>query len=334
MKGLVSAWYKRAPWLIILTPFSLIYRFIVFIRRFYYRVGIFKVHRLAVPVIVVGNITVGGTGKTPFVIWLANYLKTQGYKPGIVSRGYGGVADHYPFDVKAKSDPLEAGDEPVLIARRTQCPVVIDPKRVRAAQYLLAEHDCNIIISDDGLQHYALGRDIEIAIVDGERRYANGFCLPAGPLREPVSRLKSVDFIINNGGHAPGEFNMQLIDKQLQPVSDGENVLAKGSHTHVQAIAGIGNPQRFFNRLEHLGYQFISHTFPDHHQYSFADINFGDDDVILMTEKDAVKCEAFADHRHWYLPVEAELDPAFQTAFMRKLKFRSETRYTTKSTSS
>jgi len=319
MKGLVSAWYKRAPWLIILTPFSLIYRFIVFIRRFYYRVGIFKVHRLAVPVIVVGNITVGGTGKTPFVIWFANYLKTQGYKPGIVSRGYGGKADHYPFDVEAKSDPSVAGDEPVLIARNTQCPVVIDPKRTRAAQYLLSEHDCNIIISDDGLQHYALGRDIEIAIVDGERRYANGFCLPAGPLREPVSRLKHVDFIVNNGGHAPGEFTMQLIDKELHAVSGGSHPLPKGSHTSVQAIAGIGNPERFFKRLEHLGYEFISHIFPDHHQYSFADINFGEDDVILMTEKDAVKCEAFADHRHWYLPVEAEVNPAFQTAFMRKL---------------
>jgi len=275
-----------------------------------------------VPVIVIGNISVGGTGKTPLVIFLAQWLKSQGYQPGIVSRGYGGKATHWPQEVTADSDPILVGDEPVLIAKRTSCPMAVSPNRPEAVQKLINENKCNIIISDDGLQHYALGRDIEIAVINGQQKFGNGFLLPAGPLREPVSRLKSVDFVVTNGqGTFPfSTFKMQLIPGEIYQVSHPMNKLNLDDiHQPIQAIAGIGNPQRFFDTLKSLNLQIIEHPFPDHHAFKLKDIDFGQDALILMTEKDAVKCQAFANERCWCLPVEAKVDAKFIQNLQKKL---------------
>ena len=280
------------------------------LRRWLYKKNFLKTKHFNVPVIVVGNITVGGTGKTPFVIWLVDTLKSQGFKPGIVSRGYGGKASSYPVAVEVDSDAAVVGDEALLLARRAECPVVVDPRRVNAVQTLLDKYDCDIVISDDGLQHYALGRNLEIAIIDGERRLGNGFLLPAGPLREHSKRLKDVDLVISNGDAKEGELAMRLVSDDMRNVADPS---ITQSITYLQdkpliAVAGIGNPDRFFNTLRSHGLEFIEKVFPDHHQFNKNDFELPDDAFIIMTEKDAVKCKDLVGDNAWTLPVTAELD--------------------------
>jgi len=322
MKLITDAWYREHSFLKLLLPLSFLFRCLIYLRRQCYRFGIFKSKRFPKPIIVVGNITVGGTGKTPLVIYLAQQLKQQGYKPGIVSRGYGGIAKRYPLQVSASSDPIEVGDEAVLIAARTQCPMVVDPKRINAAQVLLDQHDCDVLISDDGLQHYALARDIEIAVIDGARRLGNRWCLPAGPLREPARRLHEVDFVVVNGAGRADEIVMQLQPGRFINLVDSNKtqMAVYFSEQTIHAVAGIGNPQRFFKSLRELGLQIIEHPFPDHHRYCVDDLNFNDALPIVMTEKDAVKCKAFVDEGVWYLPVDAELDETFKMNVLAQLK--------------
>lgn len=301
-------WYGNHPLKWLLWPVSLLFGAVSACRRTGYRLGLLQSQRLPVPVIIVGNISVGGTGKTPLTVWLVNHLIEQGWRPGIVSRGYGGEAASYPLSVTASSRTTEAGDEPVLLATRTACPLVVDPKRVRAAQTLLERETVDIIISDDGLQHYALQRDIELVVVDAERRCGNGMLLPAGPLRESRSRLQQVDAVLINGA-ADTEAGFHLQAGKLCSLMGGEQqALATLAGRKVHALAGIGNPQRFYNVLREAGLELIVHSYPDHHAYTKSDICFNDDLPVLMTEKDAVKCKTYADERHWYLPVDAVLN--------------------------
>ena len=305
-----AVWYGRHPLSIVLTPLACLYGGIMRLRRALYRAGFFKCTRVPVPVIVVGNLSVGGTGKTPIVIYLIELLRSSGKKPGVISRGYGGQATRWPQRVTAESDPVLVGDEPVLIAQRGGCPVVVDPNRVRAAQTLLADYDCDVIISDDGLQHYALARDVEIAVVDGVRRHGNGRCLPAGPLREPLSRLQEVDLLLINGGGAAGECVFDLVGDEARAL-DGNAALRplaalRGQTVH--AVAGIGRPARFFEHLRRHHIQLIEHAFADHHDYSAGDLRFDDGLPVLMTEKDAVKYRRYARPEHAYVPVNACFD--------------------------
>ncbi|MCH9770335.1 MAG: tetraacyldisaccharide 4'-kinase [Gammaproteobacteria bacterium] len=295
-------WYEKHWLSSLLVPLSWIYRAIIFLRRCCYRVGVFKQHKLAVPVIVVGNITVGGTGKTPLVTAIAKYLQAKDLRVGIISRGYGGTIKTPTF-VTANSDPAEVGDEPVLLAELTRCSVVVFADRVQAAKTLLAKYPVDVIISDDGLQHYALARDLEINVIDGERRFGNQRLLPAGPLREPLSRLNSVDIKITNGKAQSDEYAMQLVPREIyQLINPVQHLDLNQIAGPIHAIAGIGNPQRFFNTLEKLHLDFIPHPFPDHHQFKADDINFGDD-IVIMTAKDAVKCRRFASPNHYCLPI-------------------------------
>jgi tetraacyldisaccharide 4'-kinase len=318
-RWLVDVWYKDPFIGVWLSPLGFLFSDAVKFRKFLYRRGVLKTHTLPVPVIVVGNITVGGTGKTPLIIWLARFLKDSGYRPGIISRGYGGRSESWPQMVAANSDAKNVGDEALLIAKQTGCPMAIGPLRVEAATMLLNNSDCNVILSDDGLQHYALNRDIEIAVIDGERRFGNGYCLPAGPLREPIERLQSVDLIIVNGEKSEdNEFAMQLIgDTALNLVTGEQKPLQEFNNCH--ALAGIGNPERFFKLLTTAGLTCITHSFPDHYQFQRHDIEFGDNKSVLMTEKDAVKCTAFAGKQHWYLPVKAVPEPGFAEQLLNLL---------------
>jgi tetraacyldisaccharide 4'-kinase len=315
-------WYRDhfiAVWLI---PFSMIFTDFSRFRRFLYRIGIYKTEKLSVPVIIVGNISVGGTGKTPLVIWMAEILTQAGYKPGIITRGYAGDAEQWPQIVTADSNPDQIGDEAVLVAKNTRVPVAVGPSRVDAAKQLLEHSECNIIISDDGLQHYALARDIEIAVIDGQRRFGNGNCLPGGPLREPISRLLEVDLIVCNGEpEEENEFPMQLKGEIAVNLVTGEQKsLTQFAGQTCHALAGIGNPKRFFNMLEAAGLVCTTHSFPDHFSYQPDDINFGTNITVLMTEKDAVKCTRFALQNHWFVPVQATLPEAFKTQLLKLLK--------------
>lgn len=313
MRKIQESWYHPKP-IRYLKPFSYLFKSAVKLRRHCYQRGIFKQHAFDTPIIVVGNITVGGTGKTPLICYLAEKLKEQGFKPGIVSRGYGGKAKQYPMPVmKATSTDL-AGDEAVLIAQKTNCPMVVAPKRVQAVQYLLDSTDCNVILSDDGLQHYAIERKIEIAVIDGERGVGNGYCLPAGPLREPVNRLKEVDYIIQNGGQKNQEFlQMQLHYGALYNLTDNNKQLPLDElkEQTVHAVAGIGHPERFFKVLEKQCAKVIRHKFQDHHKFKSKDLANFDDQLIIMTEKDAVKCRDFAKDTMWVLPISVQMDNHF-----------------------
>jgi tetraacyldisaccharide 4'-kinase len=284
-----------------------------------------------VPVIVVGNITVGGTGKTPLVLWLAGLLRRHGMKPGIVSRGYGGRIRE-PRKVCGDADPADFGDEPVLIARRSGCPVWVGADRAAAAAALLAAApDCDVVISDDGLQHYALQRDVELALIDGARGLGNRLLLPAGPLREPPSRLDVVDAIVVNGpGAVPRTsapvYTMTLNGAEFRNVVDPARIAA-ASHfagKRVLAVAAIGNPARFFDHLGALRVEFETRSFPDHHAYTPADFADVDADAVVMTEKDAVKCTAFARDTWWVLPVEAEPEAGLGELVLGKLGQKRE----------
>ncbi len=279
-----------------------------------------------VPVIVVGNITVGGTGKTPLVAAMVRRLKENGYCPGIISRGYGADAGTAPRLVTRLDSPAECGDEPVMLADLTGVPVVVDSDRSRAVRFLLEHTECDLVISDDGLQHFRLHRDLEIVVIDGQRGLGNGYCLPAGPLREPASRLKSVDFVVCNGGQAV-ELDTPSIPMTLQnscfvSVTGGEPRRPldwNWQDRSVHGVAGIGNPDRFFTSLEELGFAVERHAFVDHHAYRAEDLSFPDQRDVIMTGKDAIKCREFARQNWWYLAVEASLPDTFWDLLMRRL---------------
>ena len=313
--SLQAHWYRLTPVSLTLLPAGLLYRGLSALRRPVWR-GINRLRRRpGVPVIVVGNISVGGTGKTPMVLWLIEHLRARGHTPGVVSRGYGGKANH-PLTVTADTPPERAGDEPVLIAARSGAPVVVDPRRRRALKHLLAEHpEVDVVISDDGLQHHALPRDLEIVMVDGRRGFGNRLPIPAGPMREPVSRLGQADFVVVNGPSREGieGYRMGLQAGELRDLHDPEQTLPLDGmrHQKVHAVAGIGHPDRFFDTLRAHGIAVIEHPFPDHHAFTPEDLAFGDELPIIMTEKDAVKCRSFAPSHTWCLPVQAVLDRAF-----------------------
>lgn len=315
-------WYENHPLAWLLAPFGLLYQVFMQLRELLYRSGVLPVHHVGVPVIVVGNITVGGTGKTPLVLWLADYLKRLGYRPGIVSRGYGGLgAGGKPQQVRVDSDPAQVGDEPVILARRSGCPVAISRQRYLAASGLVDHAGCDFIISDDGLQHLALGRDIEIVVIDGQRRFGNGLCLPAGPLRESRARLLRTDIIVTSGRAERGEHAMSLEPGELQSLTgEPAATLADWRGRTVHAVAGVGNPGRFFSLLRQQGLQLITHEYPDHYTYCEADIDFADDNPVVMTEKDAVKCEGLKQRNTWYLPVNASLPNTFEYRLNSLLK--------------
>jgi len=321
VKRIDHYWYQGRPWLWLLWPVSLLFCLLVLARRGLYRLRLLKSVSLPVPVIIVGNITVGGSGKTPLVLWLAELLRRQGYRPGLLSRGYGGKAAQWPQWVDGESAAREVGDEALLLARRSGCPMVVGPDRVAAARLLLEHSDVDVILSDDGMQHYRLGRDIEIAVLDGERRLGNGLCLPAGPLREPASRLKTVDFVVCNGSVRQGEWSMQLVPGKAQPLLPGAaKSLGEFTSSTVHAVAGIGNPERFFNTLRQAGLRLYEHPFADHHPYALGELDFADEAPVLMTEKDAVKYFDYAQERHWYLPVSARLPDEFAKRLLAALE--------------
>ncbi|MEX0957654.1 MAG: tetraacyldisaccharide 4'-kinase [Burkholderiales bacterium] len=318
--------WARLTWLsALLVPLSIVFAAIAWLRRAAYRSGLLRARRIGVPVIVIGNITAGGTGKTPLAIALVEALRTPGFRPGIVSRGYRG--QETLSVVTAESDPAETGDEPVLLAARARCPVWVGADRVAAAQALLKNHpDCDVILSDDGLQHYRLARDIEIAVIDGSRGFGNRLPLPAGPMREPVSRLAQVDAIVINGDGEPAlpdvpQFRMALCGTQLRNLLDADRLADAASFrgTSVHAIAGIGNPSRFFAQLRELGLHFTEHVFPDHHRFTPVDLKPFADHAVIMTEKDAIKCVGFAKRSWWVLPVDASIDPALADLITAKL---------------
>ena len=329
---LSADWY--APGLTALTatlaPFTPFFALGAALRRALYRRGVLRVERLLVPVIVVGNLSVGGSGKTPLVAALGAALRGAGRRPGIVSRGYGRAqASAAPLLVTAATDPALSGDEPALLAR-AGFPVAVAADRVAAGRALLAAHpECDLIIADDGLQHYALARDVEIAVVDAARGFGNGWRLPAGPLREPAARLASVDAVVLLAAEAadgrfalPNAFRMRLAGATFHSVVDPLRTATPQDFTgdRVHAIAGIGNPARFFETLSRLGIRPACHAFPDHHRFIADDLAFPAARAILMTEKDAVKCAGFADTRCWYLPVAAEIDPALVARVLEMLR--------------
>lgn len=316
-------WYGRSPWILPLLPLAGIYCAVVGVRRLAYRWKLLRMQRLPVPVIVVGNLTVGGTGKTPLIAWLAEFLRVQGFRPGLVARGYGGTARHWPQQVRADSDPRAVGDEPVLLTRLTGCPMAVAPDRVAAAQALLEHSRCDVILSDDGLQHYALGRDLEIAVIDGVRRFGNRWCLPAGPLREPVSRLASVDLVVSNGLAGSNEFAMAVQVGDAVNLLTGERCpLEAFRGQRIRAIAGIGRPERFFEALRRQGLDVEGHVFPDHHAYRPEDLAFADG-ALLMTEKDAVKCRRFAQAHYWAVTTRTVLPAAFGERVLEILNARA-----------
>jgi tetraacyldisaccharide 4'-kinase len=323
---LQRVWYEDAPSGSILRPLSWLFRGLVAFRRRLYRLGLLSSHAVGRPVVVIGNLTVGGTGKTPFALWLAGRLRERGVKVGVVLRGYRGHADN-PCVVTADASYEDVGDEALLLARRGACPVAIGADRVAAARLLVAA-GVELILADDGLQHLALRRDLEIVVVDGERRFGNGRLLPAGPLREPVDRLATVDAVVVNGAseesltkgreqYSPAERGvMSCVSMSMRPdaaisIADGaRRALATFAASQAHAVAAIGNPERFFRMLEGAGIRIIRHPLPDHYALRSGDIDFNDDLPVLMTEKDAVKCRDFAGPRHWYVPVDAVLNDA------------------------
>ncbi|MEO6967426.1 MAG: tetraacyldisaccharide 4'-kinase [Rhodanobacteraceae bacterium] len=314
-------WYENRspPWWTI--PVSALYGAVVRARHEMYKRGWKRNERLPLPVIVVGNLTIGGAGKTPLVIALIEALRARGFKPGVVSRGYGGNACE-PRLLGGQPDPHEVGDEPALIRIRTGAPVAVGVDRPAAARLLL-EQGIDVILADDGLQHYALARDIEICVVDGARRFGNGRLLPAGPLREPMQRLREVDFVVCNGGPPThDEIPMSLVIGEPRNVRDPSRArpLPEFSSQHVHAVAGIGRPERFFEALRAHAIDIAAHPFPDHHGFVPGDLDFDDGLPVLMTEKDAVKCHGFAKPDWWAIPVSAQLPPAFFDAITDRIR--------------
>lgn len=320
---LLRAWYQGHPALLLLRPLEWLYRRVAQRRRQRFLSGEAASFRPAVPLIVVGNITVGGTGKTPMILWLIEHCRARGLRVGVVSRGYGARPPRLPWRVEAGQGAGVAGDEPLLIVRRSGVPLMIDPDRSRAARALLEEEPLDVLLSDDGLQHYRLGRDLELVLIDAERGLGNRRCLPAGPLREPVERLGSVDAVLRNGAAQddPSGFAFTLKPAALVNLRSGERVslghFKPGQALH--AVAGIGNPQRFFATLEALHWRPIPHAFADHAEFNADLLNFSPTLPLVMTEKDAVKCQAFAAADWWYLAVDAQPSAAFVDWFDTRL---------------
>lgn len=320
---LVAAWYRGHPALALLRPLEALYQRVVQRKRARFLAGLSPSYRAPVPVVVVGNITVGGTGKTPMILWLIEHCRARGLRVGVVSRGYGATPPSLPWRVQAEQSAAQAGDEPLLIVQRSAVPLMIDPDRGRAARALLASEPLDLILSDDGLQHYRLARDLELVLIDASRGLGNRRCLPAGPLREPVERLQSVDAVLYNGAAAgaPEAFQFALQPSALVNLRTGERqpltYFPAGQALH--AVAGIGNPQRFFATLEALHWRPVAHAFADHAAYSAELLQFSPALPVVMTEKDAVKCRAFAADDWWYLAVDAQPGAAFAAWFDTQL---------------
>ena len=317
----VDSWYKKSFWLYLLYPFSLIVSYITARRRRKYLKGASEIHKSEVPVIVVGNLTIGGTGKTPLVKYIASELLSLGYKPGLVSRGYGGKFKETLL-VSDQTPVKQTGDEAQILAT-LNLPFYIDKSRVRAVKAITDNHDCDIIISDDGLQHYKMNRDIEIVVIDGKRRFGNNLTFPAGPLRESKARLNSVDFIVNNSGPTDeGEYLMNVSPSRFVHLKSGKSYPIEDwpMHKQVHAVAGLGNPGRFFDLLARLGFDIIRHPFQDHHNFHEQDIHYLDHLPIVMTEKDASKCKDFDNNKIWYLTIEADVSDKFINELDTKIK--------------
>ena len=320
---LIDAWYKKSWWLYLLTPLTFLFSTIVKSRKNSYLKNQKKIWRSPVPIIVVGNISMGGTGKTPLVKYIAAELSKRGFKPGLISRGYGGKYSG-TLEVNAETTYKKTGDEAQILGK-LKMPFFLDKNRSRGAKKLQEKHDVDVIISDDGLQHYAMGREIEIAVIDGARRLGNGLTFPAGPLREPKSRLKEVDFIVNNGGPTEGdEILMTLSPAKFIHLNSGKeySIDKWPMHNQVHAIAGLGNPNRFFDLLLRLGFEFDKNPFPDHHKYNKRDLYYLDHLPILMTEKDAAKCKHFNNSKIWYLSIESKIESQFIDRLEEKLNDR------------
>jgi tetraacyldisaccharide 4'-kinase len=363
MRLIERAWYSKALWLHFLWPLHALFKGLAARRRNQLSAA---ARSWPVPVIVVGNISVGGTGKTPLLIALLTHLQEKGFKPGVVSRGYGSKAAIFPIAVTGGTAVEESGDEALLIAKHCGCPVVIDPDRVAAIECLLGEHSVDVVLSDDGLQHYAMARDIELIVVDGERKFGNELCLPAGPLREPLSRLGDADLILVNGSKASaGELRASLLSNgvtwpssvptksiesdpcdahilgsrepaegfsvTVEPdcfvnIVSGERRPFAGAPfkmgSRLQAVSGLGNPERFYQMLDNLPHKVLRHSFPDHYRFEKADFDaLGFDDIqpIVMTEKDAVKVTNFARHNFWYLSIRIRLPEHLLAVFDKRL---------------
>ena len=317
----VDSWYKKSLWLYLLTPFSLLFKYLTKRRRRKYIQGKLESYKSDIPVIIVGNLTIGGTGKTPLVAYIAQELSKLGYKPGLVSRGYGGTFRE-TLEVTRDTPVKQTGDEAQILSK-LNFPFYIDKNRVRAVKTLANNHDCDVIISDDGLQHYNMNRDIEIVVIDGKRRFGNNLIFPAGPLRESKSRLKSVDFVVNNSGPTKdNEYLMNISPSKFIHLKSGKSYLIKDwpMHKQVHAVAGLGNPGRFFDLLARLGFEITRNSFPDHHNFDEEDLNFLDHLPIIMTEKDASKCRSFNNNKIWYLTIEADVSDKFIAEVDLKLK--------------
>lgn len=326
-------WYGGSLLRLPLLPLAWIYSVVIACRRFLYSSGLLRTQQLPVPVLIIGNITVGGTGKTPLTIWLAQQLAARGHQPGIVSRGYGGRVGATPLQVTADSDPAVVGDEAVMMAIRSECPVVVHPDRVAAAK-LAIELGATVIVSDDGLQHYRLGRDFEIAVVDGTRQYGNRWLLPAGPLREPLSRLNTIDLILvqdetelGSGplhrSSGPPQTDFRLVASAFCSLDDADiRNCADFSGTKVHALAGIGNPERFFRLLEAYDIDVIRHPYPDHADITPDEVEFDDDLDVVMTEKDAVKCRWLDTSNCWYVPVDVAFNDADAVEVIKRILWK------------
>lgn len=331
-RWLHRVWYgdARSGWLLL--PLSGLYWLVIVVRKYLFDRGILRSYRAAAPVVVVGNITAGGTGKTPTVLWLADELQKRGFRPGIVSRGFGGSHSGSSMRVDVNSETSVVGDEPVLLARRGQCPVVVDPDRTRGADMLIAD-GVDVVISDDGLQHYRLQRDYEICVVDGTRGLGNRRLLPAGPLRERAERLDDVEQVLVNGKLAGSEYvlttaeqnaiSFDLIATEARRLNGSlSRPLERFAGVTVHAVAAIGNPQRFFDLLRAQGIQLIEHRFPDHALLQPADLRFGDDFEVFMTEKDAVKLGSSISDKYWYVPVDLSIDPLDAAPMLEQIESR------------
>ena len=330
-RALNRIWYGGASTSILLLPLAWLYGAVMAARRVFYEQGWLPSYRITRPVIVVGNLTVGGTGKTPFVAWLAEKLTERGLRVGILSRGYGGNAT-VPRVVETSSPWQQVGDEPLLLRQRTGCDVVVSVDRAAGAQ-LLVQRGADVIVADDGLQHLRLAREVEIVVVDGARGFGNGRLLPAGPLREPASRAAQASLVVINGRPEHASVTRLPLPRDLQPVQmalfagrvlpvagvRADRALESFRGQRVHAVAGIGNPWRFFADLRGRGLDIVEHAFADHHPFTAADLDFGDTQPVLMTEKDAVKCRAFADTRLWYVPVSARFSDAHSAEMLEKI---------------
>lgn len=311
-------WYGRHPWCWLLLPASCIYVLAAWLRRLYLQQ--MKQVVFPVPIIVVGNLTLGGVGKTPLVIAIAKAFQAKGIRVGIVSRGYG-ARGVFPREVNPLDEACDVGDEPLLMRKKIDCPVVIAPKRVEAVAYLLKHYQPEVVISDDGLQHYAMGRAIEIAVIDGSRGLGNGFIFPAGPLRERPARLKTVDLVVVNGGEWPGAYQMSMVANELMKLTNGKVVNPAELKQPVAAIAAIGNPARFYNTLNELNISFQPYAFADHYAFKADEMRFKEKQIV-MTEKDAVKCQSFATEDMFVLSVTAKLEQPFWDALWEQKQIK------------